>query len=140
MPTRCWANEAQFYKAHILQQNGKDEEAIAAYKTLAGNKNGEVAAESRYRIAEILLKQDKLKEAEEATNETIKLSAGYDNWVGKAYILLSDILLKQKDYFNAKALLQSIVKNTKVAELKQEAARKLEEVKKAEKNQSKLED
>jgi len=133
-------NEAQFYKAHILQQNGKDEDAITAYKALAGNKNGDVAAESRYRVAEILLKQDKLKEAEEAANETIKQSGGYDNWVGKAYILLSDILLKQKDYFNAKALLQSIVKNTKIAELKQEATRKLEEVKKAEKNQSKLED
>jgi hypothetical protein len=35
-------------------------------------------------------------------------------------------------------LLQSIVKNTKVQDLKQEASKKLDEVKKAEKSQSKL--
>jgi len=132
------ANEAKFIKARALQMEDKDADAITAYQQLGGNKNGEIAAESRYRIAEILLKQDKLKEAEDAANETVKLSAGYDSWVGKAYILLADILLKQKDYFNAKALLQSIVKNTKIQELKQEATKKLDEAKKAEKSQSKL--
>jgi tetratricopeptide (TPR) repeat protein len=132
------ANEAKFYKARSLQIAGKDEEAIEAYKTLTGTKNGEVAAESRYRIGEILFKQDKLKDAEAAASETIKLSAGYDNWVGKAYMLLADVLVKQKDFFNAKALLQSIVKNTKIQELKIEAAKKLEDVKTAEKGKSKL--
>lgn len=134
------ATDAKYVKARLLQLSDRDNEAIEAFKQLAGNKSGDIAAESRYRIAEILLKQDKLKEAEEAANETVKLSAGNDNWVGKAYILLADVLLKQKDYFNAKALLQSIVKNTKVQELKVEAAKKLEEVKKAEKSSSKLSD
>lgn len=132
------ANQARFYKARSLQLTDNNDLALEAYKPLTGNKNGDVAAEARYRIAEILLKQDKLKDAEAAASETIKLSAGYDTWVGKSYILLADILVKQKDYFNAKALLQSIVKNTKIAELKQEAAVKLDEVKKAEKSQSKL--
>ncbi len=133
-------NEAKFFKARILQLTGKDEEAMAIYRAQSGNKNGEMAAESRYHIAEILMKQDHLKEAEEAANETINLSAGFDTWVGKAYLLLADILVKQNDYFNAKALLQSIVKNTKIAELKAEASKKLDEVKKLEKKQSKLED
>jgi TolA-binding protein len=132
------ANEAKFYKARSLQIAGKSDEAITSFTELAGNKNGEIAAESRYRIAEILATQDKLKEAEAAASETIRLSAGYDTWVGKSYILLADILVKQNDYFNAKALLQSIVKNTKSSELKQEAAKKLEEVKSTEKRQSKL--
>jgi tetratricopeptide (TPR) repeat protein len=131
-------NEGKFYKARTLQLSGANDEAIALYKQLGGNKNGEIAAESRYRIAEILVDQNKLKEAEEAASETVKLSAGYDTWVGKSYVLLADILVLQKDFFNAKALLQSIVKNTKNAELKTDAAKKLEEVKKLEKQQSKL--
>lgn len=131
--------DAMFVKAHTLQDAGKDDDAIAAYKELsAGNKSSEIAAESRYRIAEILLKENKLKEAEDAANETIKLSAGYDTWVGNAYLLLADILVKQEDYFNAKALLQSIIRNTRIAELKQQATQKLEEVRKAEKTKSKL--
>lgn len=132
------SDAAQFYKAKALQKAGKADDAAALYKQLSGNKNGEVAAEARYRVAEILLKQDKYKEAEDAANEAIKLSAGYEDWVGKSYLLLADVLVKEKDYFNAKALLQSIVKHTKIQELKQEATKKLDEVKKAEKGHSKL--
>jgi len=132
------ANEAKFYKARSLQIAADFDNAIASFTELAGNKNGEIAAESRYRIAEILSEQNKLKEAEAAASETIRLSAGYDLWVGKSYLLLSDILVKQNDFFNAKALLQSIVKNTKSSELKQVATKKLEEVKLSEKRQSKL--
>lgn len=132
------ANDAQYYKARALQQLDKKDEAAALYQQLAGNKNGEVAAESRFHIAEMLYQQDKLKEAETAADEAIKLTSGYDNWNIKSFMLMADILVKQKDYFNAKALLQSIVKRTKVAEVKLEANRKLDEVKKLEKSKSKL--
>ncbi len=131
-------NEARFIKARTLQLSSQLNEAKTAYEVLTGNKNGELAAESRYHISEILLQQDSLKAAEKAANKTIELSAGFDYWVVKSYVLLADILTRQKDYFNAKALLQSIVKNTKIEEVKKEAAEKLEAVKKAEKSNSKL--
>ena len=131
-------NDGLLYKAKSLQHFGKADSSINLYQQLSGNKNGEIAAESRYRISEILVAQDSLKDAEEAANETIRLSAGYDYWIVKSYILLSDILLKEKDYFNAKATLESIVKHTHNAELKQEAADKLAEVKAQEKHHSKL--
>ncbi len=127
-----------YYKARSLQQLGSDDAAIAVYKDLSKNKNGDVAAESRYHIAELLLKQGSLKDAEDAANQTIKLSGGYDFWIVKSYILLSDILLKEQDYFNAKATLTSIVKHTKIPELKAEATKKLDEVKALEKQKSKL--
>jgi tetratricopeptide (TPR) repeat protein len=132
--------EARFYKARCLQATEKGNAAIEAFRQIASNRTSEIAAESRYRIAEVMYQQGRYAEAEETANESIRLSSGYDTWVGKSYLLLSDVLVKQKDYFNAKALLQSIVKNTKSAELKQEASRKLDEVKKLEKQQSKLED
>jgi TolA-binding protein len=108
------------------------------YDQLSDNKNGVIAAESRFRISELLYNQGKLKEAESAANESIHLSAGYDYWIAKSYLLLVDILIKQNDYFNAKALLESIVKHTKITETKQEAVKKLELVKKLEKKKSKL--
>ncbi len=133
------ANEALYYKARSIQRfDSTSDKAIELYTKLSGNKNGDVAADARFRVAEILYNQGKLKEAEDAANKAIKLSPGYDHWVAKSYLLLSDVLVKQKDYFNAKALLQSIVKHTKIAEVRQEATRKLEEVKKLEKKQSKL--
>jgi tetratricopeptide (TPR) repeat protein len=131
-------NDALYYKAKTFQRSDNLDSSMKIYRQLSGNKNGEIAAESRFHIAEILLAQSKFKEAEDAANEAIHLSAGYDYWIVKSYILLADILIKQKDYFNAKATLESIVKHTKIAELKQEATKKLEDVKKMEKKHSKL--
>ena len=131
-------NDALFFKAQSLQHFDSGDAAITIYRQLSTNKNGEIAAESRYHIAEILLQQQKLKEAENAANETIQLSSGYDYWIVKSYLLLSDVLIKENDYFNAKATLESIIKHTKIPELKQEAVKKLDEVKGLEKHHSKL--
>lgn len=133
-------NEALLYKARSVQLLGNNDTAISIYQQLSSNMNGEIAAESRYRISEIFLAQDSLKFAEEAANETIKLSAGYEYWIVKSYILLGDVFIKQKDYFNAKATLSSIVKHAKNAELKAEANKRLADLKILEKQKSKLKD
>ena len=54
------------------------------------------------------------------------------------YILIGEIYLKEKDYFNAKATLQSVVDNTLNPELKAEAQAKLNEVIEEESKSSKL--
>jgi tetratricopeptide (TPR) repeat protein len=135
-------NETLLYKAKALQQQNSDNraEALAIYRQITPNASTAIGDEARYRIAEILYQQDKLKEAEDAANAAIKMAGSNEYWVVKTYILLSDILVKQKDYFNAKATLQSIVKNAKNADLKQEATKKLNEVIALEKKQSKLSD
>ena len=132
------SNSALYYKAKSLQRFDSGDAALKVYKQLSANKSGEIAAESRYHVAELLLKQGNLKAAEDAANESIRQSAGFDYWIVKSYILLSDVLVKGKDYFNAKATLESIVKHTKIAELKQEASKKLDEVRVMEKQKSKL--
>lgn len=132
--------DARLYKARSLQQTGKADEALPLYQKLTAASKSAIAAEARYQVAAIYLGQDKLKEAEDAANKTIKLSGSNDYWIVKSYILLADVLTKQKDYFNAKATLQSIVKNTKITELKEDASKKLEEVIALEKKDSKLSD
>ncbi len=127
------------YKARSLQQYKRREQALTIYLQLANQPaNNDIAVEARYRVAEIYLQQNKLKEAEEAANTSIKKAAGSDYWIVKSYLLIADVLTNQKDYFNAKATLQSIVKNAKDNELKQQASAKLEEIKVLEKQQSKL--
>ena len=85
----------------------------------------EYAAESQYRIAEILLQQNKPAEAEKAAFEVIKKAGSYEYWVTKSYVLLGDVYVKQKDWFNAEATFKSIVENATIAELKTEAQQKL---------------
>jgi hypothetical protein len=69
-----------------------------------------------------------LPDAEKASFEVINKAGSYDYWITKAYILLGDIYLKEQDYFNAEATLRSVVENTTITELKQEAQQKLDAV------------
>ena len=133
-------HETQFIKAKSLQRQKKYGEALEVYKQLKDVKNEIVASESRYRIAEMLYLNNEFSEAESAAANAIKLNSGNEYWSLKSYLLIVDILVKHKDYFNAKATLQSITKNAKNQELKKEAVQKLDEVKKLEKQQSKLKD
>jgi tetratricopeptide (TPR) repeat protein len=132
------SHEVLFFKAKALQRQSKNTEAMTIYQQLQSVKNEPVAAEARYRIAELYLAQNELKAAEEAAGNAIKLNAGNEYWVVKSYLLIVDVLVKQKDYFNAKATLQSIKKNTKNADLRKEAGQRLDEVKKLEKEVTKL--
>ncbi|NCX96156.1 MAG: hypothetical protein EBX41_07045, partial [Chitinophagia bacterium] len=108
------AVEAQYYKAKSLQASSQPDSALQLYLTISHTNSGEWTAESKYRIAEIMFQKDSLTAAETAANETIQWSGGYEYWLVKSYLLLADIFMVQKDYFNAKATLSSIVKNTKI--------------------------
>ncbi len=130
--------EVQFYKARSLQRQDKKEEALAAFNAIEEMRNGDLAAEKGYRIAELEYELGRLKEAEASAAANLKTAAGKEYWVVKSYLLIADVLVAQKDYFNAKATLKSVISNTKNATLKSEAESKLMLVKKKEKEQSKL--
>ncbi|HET8573890.1 MAG TPA: tetratricopeptide repeat protein [Edaphocola sp.] len=132
--------QARLFKAKALQKNNYPDEALSLYQELDKANMGTVSAEARYRIAEISFEKGNLKKAEKEAGYAVQSSAGQDYWVVKCYLLLGDILTEEKDYFNAKATLSSIVKNTNIAPLKKEATEKLEKVKALEQAQSKLKD
>jgi tetratricopeptide (TPR) repeat protein len=131
-------NDALLYKAKGLQQAQKYDEAKGIYSIIDKKNVGVTSAEARYRIAEILLAQNDLNAAETQASYAAQNASGSEYWSVKSYILIADVLTAQKDYFNAKATLQSIVKNAKDKTIKEVATKKLEQVKALEKNQSKL--
>jgi TolA-binding protein len=120
------------------QQAGQYDVAINAFKSVTAVNKGALAAEARYEIASSWLQLNRLPDAEKAAFEVINKSGSYDWWVTKAYILLGDVYLKQKDYFNAKATFQSVSDNSLNAELKAEAQTKLNQVIEEEKMNSKV--
>jgi tetratricopeptide (TPR) repeat protein len=125
--------------AKSLQSENKSEEAIGSYKQVIALGKSEFSAEAQYRIAEILLQQNKFAEAEKAGFETIKKYGSYDVWVTRSYILLGDVYFKQKDYFNAEATYKSVAENASSSELKEEAQHKLNEVLNEKNKNSKVE-
>jgi TolA-binding protein len=107
------------------QLSNEPDLAIVSYKQVIAAGKSEDAAESQYHIAEILLQQNKLPDAEKAAFEVIKKYGSYELWVTKSYVLLGDVYVKEKDWFNAEATFKSIVENATIAELKAEAQQKL---------------
>jgi TolA-binding protein len=84
-----------------------------------------ITAEAHYLLAKLYLDQQKLTLAEKTAFEVVKKQSAYEYWVTKAYILLGDIYIAQKDNFNAIATYKSVAENATIEELKLEATNKL---------------
>ena len=121
-----------------LQINKDYNEAITAYKAVTAINKSSWGAEARYEIAAIYFIQNNLSASEKAANAVIKETGSYDFWVTKSYILLGDIFMAQKDYFNAKATYESVAKNASITELKNEAQNKYNKAVAEEKQNSKI--
>ena len=112
--------------------------AIESYKVVVPINKSAWGAEARYELAAAYFNQGNLNVAEKYAMSVIKETGSYDNWVTKSYILLGDIFMKQKDYFNAKATYESVANNAAIESLKTEARQKLEAAKAEEKKSSKI--
>ena len=112
--------------------------AIASFKSCAAINKSAWGAEARYEIASCQFSLGNFVAAEKAAQVVIKESGSYDFWLTRSYILLGDIFMQQKDYFNAKATYQSVAQNSTIAELKTEAQQKLDKVTVTDKAASKL--
>ena len=99
---------AHFAKGRALQQAGNDSEALTHYRKAIDARTRN-AAEARYHIASILYKQGKYKEAEKEVFAFSEQNLPYQYWMGKAFLVLGDVYVKQGDSFQAKATYQSIV-------------------------------
>ena len=112
--------------------------AITSFKSVAAINKSAWGAEARYEIAGCYFTMANYTAAEKAAMATIKETGSYDWWVTKSYILLGDIFMQQKDYFNAKATFESVAKNATIPELKNEAQQKYEQAAAEEKANSKI--
>ena len=68
-------------------------------------------AEAYHYLSQILYRQRKYGEAEEMITEANKASAGYDDWIARNLILLSDVYADQGDKNSAMAALEGIIDN-----------------------------
>jgi len=117
-------------KSH--QVNNDCTAAISAFRSCAAINKTAWGAEARYELAACQFNSGNLSAAEKAAQLVIRETSSYDYWVTSAYILLGDIFLKQKDYFNAKATYESVAANAAIPELKTLATEKLEKARREE--------
>ncbi|MDO9374338.1 MAG: tetratricopeptide repeat protein [Bacteroidota bacterium] len=112
--------------------------AIASFRSAAAINKSAWGAEARYEIANCNFTSGNYAAAEKSAMAVIKETSSYDFWVTRSYILIGDVFMQQKDFFNAKATYQSVAQNSSIAELKTEAQQKFERASEEEKANSKL--
>ena len=112
--------------------------AITSFKSCAAINKSAWGAEARYEIANCQFSLGNYAAAEKAAQVVIKETGSYDFWLTSSYILLGDIFMQQKDYFNAKATYQSVAQNSTITDLKAAAQDKLDKATAAEKATSKI--
>jgi hypothetical protein len=118
---------------------GEQSLALEQFRQVARTGQNEQSAEARYRIAELLVLSGNDLAAEEAAMKATQENSNYPYWVAKALILLSDIAVRRKDYFNAKAPLEAVIENfVGDAQLVREANQKLTEIQVMEQADSRL--
>ncbi len=94
--------------------------ALKEFNIVYKNHKSEMAAESKYRIAEIQFRQKKYTESQKTIFEIIDQLPSYDFWIAKSFILLADTYVETGDLFQAKQTLKSIVDNYEREKIDQE--------------------
>ena len=100
--------EAVFMRAKAYYSVDRLDEAIADFRKVAVEIISAVGAESKYRIAELLDKQNKTAEAEKIAFEFIDQKTPHQYWMARVFLLISDISRKKGDMLQARATLQSL--------------------------------
>lgn len=102
---------ANFYSGKMAYDKGDYTRAYPALQSVTENSTTEIMAESYHYIAQILYRQRKYTDAEEMISEANKASAGFDDWIARNLILLSDVYADQGDKISAQAALELVLDN-----------------------------
>lgn len=136
----------EFYKAEMAYYKGmcyfnlKDyDKALKELDVVVKNASNEQAAEAKYTIAKIYYVKGNKKQAEKEGNDYLDKFPSYQYYLGKTFILLSDIYKEDKKILQAKTTLQSLLDNyTENDDVRAEAQQKLDVILSEEKAGSKL--
>lgn len=104
---------ANFYVGKMAYDKGDFTRAYPALQSVTQNTTSEIMPEAYHLQGQILYKQKKYAQAEEFISDANKASAGYDDWIAKNLILLSDVYADQGDKNSATAALEAVLENYK---------------------------
>jgi TolA-binding protein len=125
-------NKASLYLGKTALARGDFEAAQDEFLNTLNTAQDAYGAEAKYLLAQIFYLRKEYKKSYETLLSLTEDFAAYDEWVGKAYLLMADNFVAMDQIFQARATLQSLVENFPLEPVKRSAARKLKEIDEAE--------
>ncbi len=123
--------EAKYYKALALYEQQQYNEALKEFTTLPKQLKNSNGARSYVYAAKIYLGQGNYKQCENAINELLSYQYTNDEINAEGMLVLADAYMQQKDYANAKIILETILTAKVKDEILKTAQQKLDEVNRA---------
>jgi tetratricopeptide (TPR) repeat protein len=102
------SREAVFIRAKAYYSLDRIDEALADFRRVATEVISAEGAESKYRVAELLNRQNRIAEAESTAFEFIDMKTPHQFWMARVFLLIADISHKKGDILQARATLQSL--------------------------------
>jgi tetratricopeptide (TPR) repeat protein len=102
------SREANFMSAKANYSLNNFDNALREFSKVATEVTSIEGAESKFRVAELLNKNDKPAEAEKVISEFIDLKSPHQYWMARVFLLLADISIKKGDTLQARATLTSL--------------------------------
>ncbi|MCK3685245.1 tetratricopeptide repeat protein [Maribellus sp. YY47] len=129
--------EADYAIGKSNYELGNLSSSIDPLNDVAKNTQLEQGAEAKYLLAEIHYKNKNLAKSEETIIDFVEKGTPYTYWLGKAFLLLSNIYEDKGDQFQAKHTLKSLAENYNEDDdgIKAEANRRLTAIQKKEARQ-----
>ena len=131
-PNAGGQNKASLYLGKSALARGDYETAQDEFLNTLNTAQDEYGAEAKYHVAQIFHQQREYKRSYETLLGLTEDFAAYDEWVGKAYLLMADNFVAMDQVFQARATLQSLVDNFPLQSIKDAARNKLNEIDRAE--------
>jgi len=100
--------EAIFMRAKANYSMNNFNEALTDFRRTSYEVASAEGAESKYRVAELLFRDNQVTESEKIVNEFIDQNTPHQYWMARMFILLSDISIKKGDRLQARVTLQSL--------------------------------
>ena len=126
--------ESRILKGRIYYTNANYADAKTVFNQLAKKASSKEGAEAKFRLAQIAFDESDLDAAEAHIFDLAQNFGDFDFWKIKGFILLADVYVARKDYFQARATLQSVVDNVQDQNFVNEAKAKLAAIDAAEKS------
>lgn len=113
-------NEAKYSRVKAYMATDRPALALDDLQVLARDTRTAIGAESKYLLAYVYFQQENPNAAEKEILDFAQKNTPFQYWLARAFVLLSDIYMAQKNDFQAKQYLLSLQRNYKVKDDVQE--------------------
>lgn len=125
-------NRAQLYLAKSAYSEGDFDEAIDQLLTTINAAKDQYGAEAQYLLGQIFYKQKQYQQSLNTLFEFSENFGEYEEWLGKAFLLVADNYIALEELFQAKGTVNSIIENSTIETVLSEARIKLAQIEKLE--------